>query len=54
MRKTDQFTIGRVLPLLPKVLGQETISLWLYLGSFTALVNFLRLALEQWPREAGW
>ena len=53
MRETDEFTIGRVLPLLPKVLGQESISLWLYLGSFTALVNFLRLALEQGPRGAG-
>jgi len=50
MRETDEFTIGRVFPLLPKVLGQESISLWLYLGSFTALVNFLRLALEQGPR----
>lgn len=53
MRETREFTIGRVFPLLPKVLGQESISLWLYLGSFTALINLLRLALEQGSRGSG-
>lgn len=50
MHAEDKFTIGRVFSLLPKVLGQESISLWQYLGSLAAILGFLRIALEQGTR----
>ncbi|MBS1182082.1 MAG: hypothetical protein H6Q99_1962 [Proteobacteria bacterium] len=47
MRATEEFTIGRVYRLLPKVLGQESISLWLNFGLFATAVDLLQVALQR-------
>lgn len=49
MRGAEQFTIGRVFGLLPKALGQESISLWLGFAGFALVLNLLQYALLHGP-----
>lgn len=53
MGEVEAFTIGRVLRLLPKVLGQESISLWLGFASFATLLGVLQIILLWSPEDVG-
>ncbi len=49
MRGAEEFTVGRVFGLLPKALGQESISLWLGFTGFALLLNLLQYGLLHGP-----
>lgn len=53
MGETEVFTIGKVLRLLPKVLGQESISLWLGFTGFATLLSLLQITLLWPPGDVG-
>lgn len=53
MGEVQVFTIERVLRLLPKVLGQESVSLWLGFASFAALLGLLQIMLLWSPEEVS-
>ena len=46
MLATGQLTIGRVFRLLPKVLGQESISLWVLFSGIGGALNLLGVMLQ--------
>ena len=46
MLATGQLTIGRVFRLLPKVLGQESISLWVLFSGIGGALNLLGVMLH--------
>lgn len=53
MGAAEQFTIGRVYRLLPKVLGQESISLWMNFGLFATAVDLVQIILQPASGGAG-